>query len=433
MAPWTGLRVAPADERGSILLSGMMLVFIITLTGLALFNLGMVDHRLAINDRDTERTFYAAEAGLQRALLDLSDGDGTNDFATVQATPRSLTGFANKAFSGGSYTVTASTTGLPSRQIRLTSTGCLPAGTCPGGTVQQTVQALAVQLNTLPGAVLGNINVNFSGGGLTDSYNSTNGAYNAATANSNGDVLGNGTITFKGTVKGYILSTTNTGSNPEVSVASASTVTGNVQSGGTVQNQGTVNGQIIQNTLSAPIKMPVVASCGPPYSSGSGLSGSYTYKASTGALTVSGGHTVTLANGSYCFSTVTVSGGSTLAVNGAVTISVTGQFNASGSSIVNSTQKPVNLQILSSYTGSSNGVVLSGGSGAYLTVYAPQTQLVISGSGDVFGAVAANDIQSTGGSKVHFDEALLGNSALNGGVPTYTMQSWKHCLNATCS
>ena len=421
-----------ADERGSILLCGLMVVFVITLLGFALFDLGLVDHRLATGDRDKERAFYAAEAGLQRALLDLSDGDGTNDFATVRANPASLAEFANKVFSNTSYTVKAATAGLPANQVRLTATGCVPVGVCPGGVVDQTVQAFAVLLNGFPGPLLGN-NINFAGGGLTDSFNSNNGAYVAATANSRGDILSNGTVRFDGTnlIKGSVRSTTDTKADPDVYISSTTSINGYVQSGGQIQNKGTgnVTGGIIPNAPTSPVPMPPVPACGPPYSSDAGIAPKDAYNPAAGELKAS--KDVTLANGTYCFKSIKLSGGADLLVNGPVTIKVTGQVAMNGT-VQNSTQKAINLQLLSSFTGSNNGIVLSGGAQAYMAIYAPRTQISISGGGDLYGALAADDIQASGGAKVHYDEALLINSVLQQGVPSYKLQSWKHCTNVTC-
>jgi PilX N-terminal len=433
MAHGTGGRYTVGDERGSVLIIGLVSVLVITLLGFALFDLGLVDHRLATSDRDTERAFYAAEAGLQRALLDLSDADGTNDFAAVQANPASLTGFANQPFSTASYTVTAATAGLPANQVRLTATGCAPASVCPDGGVRQIVQALAFLTNGLPGPLLGNSNVNFSGGGLTDSFNSNNGNYVAATANSKGDILGNGTISFDGTnlIKGSVRSTTDTKADPDVAISSGTSVTGYAQSGGQIQDKGTGNvaGGLIPNAPTTPIPVPSVAPCGPPYSSGTGISPKNSYNPALGELKASSN--VTLANGTYCFNTVKMSGGGDLLVNGPVTVKVTGTVAMNGS-VENTTHKAINFQLLSSYTGSNNGIALSGGAQAYMVVYAPRTQVTISGNGDLFGALVGNDIQATGGAKVHYDEALLINPGLQGGVPGYKFQAWKHCPSSSC-
>jgi hypothetical protein len=115
-----------------------------------------------------------------------------------------------------------------------------------------------------------------------------------------------------------------------VILQSGSLVTGDVVYSTTLSNSGTVQGTIYHQT-SPPFVAPIPDSCG-SYTAAPIITGAYTYNASTGNLTVSGGGTATLANGSYCFKNLTVSGGSTLRVNGQVMISVTGQFNTTGGS-----------------------------------------------------------------------------------------------------
>jgi hypothetical protein len=126
----------------------------------------------------------------------------------------------------------------------------------------------------------------------------------------------------------------------------------------------------------------------------------------TGDLTVSGGKTVTLANGTYCFHDLTLSGNSELRVTGPVVIRLTGQLKASGGTFANPTNVPANLQISSSYAGK-DGVSLSGGSGAYLTVYAPKTGVTISGNAPLYGAVLGKTLTLSGNASVHYDVRLL--------------------------
>ena len=52
----------------------------------------------------------------------------------------------------------------------------------------------------------------------------------------------------------------------------------------------------------------------------------------------------------------------------------------------------------------------SGGSGAYFTVYAPNHQVVVSGGGEVFGAIAARRAELSGGTNLHVDTSLFGTS-----------------------
>ena len=54
------------------------------------------------------------------------------------------------------------------------------------------------------------------------------------------------------------------------------------------------------NTPTPEITAPAVPACS-PYSSAAGLAGKFAYNAATGDLTVSGGKTASLANGTYCF------------------------------------------------------------------------------------------------------------------------------------
>ena len=53
------------------------------------------------------------------------------------------------------------------------------------------------------------------------------------------------------------------------------------------------------------------------------------------------------------------------------------------------------------------GAEFSGGSGAYLAIYAPNHPFEVSNAlGEMWGAVVADQFILTGGSKLHYDEAL---------------------------
>ncbi|TMD70068.1 MAG: hypothetical protein E6I81_14940 [Chloroflexi bacterium] len=56
------------DERGSVLVMGLMLVFVMTILGLALFNVARLDARLKLDSQTTVRALEIAEAGLERGL-----------------------------------------------------------------------------------------------------------------------------------------------------------------------------------------------------------------------------------------------------------------------------------------------------------------------------------------------------------------------------
>ena len=56
------------DERGSVLVMGIMLVFAMTILGLALFNVARLDARLKLDSQTTVQALEIAEAGLERGL-----------------------------------------------------------------------------------------------------------------------------------------------------------------------------------------------------------------------------------------------------------------------------------------------------------------------------------------------------------------------------
>jgi hypothetical protein len=230
-------------------------------------------------------------------------------------------------------------------------------------------------------------NVVMSGGSYTDGYNSNNGPYNPLAVDSIGSIATNGNISMSG---------------------GGTVIKGDATAQGTVSG-GTVTGT---NTPGAPPfpAQPIVP-CPAGYTpaanvpSGAGIS----YNSGTGVLSVSGGKVITLNPPPtvFYFSSVTLSGGSQLIAGGAVQIMIGNQLNLSGGTLVNPSGVPSNLAISSCGSGSTTGWTLSGGSGAAFTVYAPNHPITVTGSGDIFGAIVGASYTASGGSKVHFDEALL--------------------------
>ena len=75
------------DQRGSTLVMGLMLVFIMTLLGLAIFDIARLDARLKIDNQTGVRALEIAEAGLERGLhlfyLEFTCGPTVNDLITA--------------------------------------------------------------------------------------------------------------------------------------------------------------------------------------------------------------------------------------------------------------------------------------------------------------------------------------------------------------
>lgn len=288
----------------------------------------------------------------------------------------------------------------------------LPSGsTFPAGTTTNTFRVTDAVGNTAEcsfkvtvalTSIVGLDSVSITGSGLVNSYNSAGGY--PATQGSLVNVLSNGTITLgnSGKVMGNVRST-----RAGVAMSGASQVTGNATAGTTVSRSGsaTVGGTITNNQLAPVMTLPAVAACS-PYSSNSGISGTFSYNQSTGDLTLSGVNIATLANGTYCFHNITLTNSAQLKVNGLVVIKLTGTLNASGAtSFSNTTGIPGNLRILSSYTGTT-GVTLGNSTNVQLVIYAPGTGVSISGAAPLFGTVVGKTVTIGNSGMLHYDTQL---------------------------
>ncbi len=212
------------------------------------------------------------------------------------------------------------------------------------------------------------------------------------------------------------------GSNPlSCSGPSRCAVYGSAVYGTTVQDPTKFSQGVTQ---AAAQTLTAVAACGPPWSANSGITPSAAYNASTGVVNESGG-VVTIAPGTYCFSDVTVSGGSgRLEVDGPspTIINLTGKLTFSGGAQVNNTtSSPDNLIVNSSNT-TNNAVTVSGGSGTYMRINAPNPSalVTISGGSSAFnGSVKTYDFKITGGATL-LDDA---------DSSTVTLDNWREVQN----
>src|SRR6266536_3028164 len=64
------LHRAFTDQRGSVLVGGLLLVLAMTLIGVGLFEAAVIETRQVGSTAADVRAFYAAETGLNRAALD---------------------------------------------------------------------------------------------------------------------------------------------------------------------------------------------------------------------------------------------------------------------------------------------------------------------------------------------------------------------------
>src|SRR6266404_73307 len=262
------------------------------------------------------------------------------------------------------------------------------------GSAERIVTALVTGSPMFPVGVFGKTSVTFSGGATMDGFDSRDGAYSAATA-------GNTAIRSDGNIS---VSGTNT------------VVKGDATASGTVS--APVGGVTGTTTNGAPaVTFPPVPACGPPYSSSTGISGTYyTYDPSTGVLTTDSHNTgtVTLAGGTYCFKSITLQSHAVLQVSSPVNLYLTDIFDASSGTLVNNTGIASNLQLFDSLVSTyknngtpNNPIQLSGGQQTSMAVYAPNAAVTFSGNSNFFGGVIADYVDDSGGTPIHYDGALV--------------------------
>ncbi|WP_421345707.1 DUF7305 domain-containing protein [Aeromonas veronii] len=122
---------------------------------------------------------------------------------------------------------------------------------------------------------------------------------------------------------------------------------------------------------------------------------------------------------------LTVSEGSslTLIVSGKVDLGAGAEVTAAKQGLTTGGTPAISLY--SAYSGK-DGVKLSGNTPLYAALYAPLTEMKISGSGGLFGTVRAKHLTESGAGGVHYDEALgmadLGED--QGPPPTLALRQW---------
>jgi Tfp pilus assembly protein PilX len=355
----------------------VMLVVLMTIAGASSMFTSM-SARTTANTRDGTVAFHTADAGINHAVRELANGDGTNDFSTIYAAGSGTQIVSNNSFNGGSYVVTQEGTASSPSRVKIRSVSTSANGS--------TAQIEAWVQSTSGCGICASGDVSMTGGSTIDSYDSSKGAYNAALGGgvfnkgSNGNVSSNGNISLSG---------------------SGTTIYGDATATGTVS--GSVTGT--KTTGAAPQTYTPVGACGPPYSSGTGITGG-SYNSSTGALSTGSHEALTFAPGTYCLSSISLGSHSTLTVSGATTINLTADTDLSGGDIVNP-GNPANLAINSSSTA---GLKVNGGANASMTINCPKCAVTINGGGSFYGSITAGSFTASGGALLHYDTKLGANS-----------------------
>jgi hypothetical protein len=251
---------------------------------------------------------------------------------------------------------------------------------------------------------------NLAGNGNTtvNSYDSTINPNPTTFQNTGANVGTNGTASFTGNANvGGNLTVLSNGNNNAIGGPNVK-VHGNIVSNGTVTgfNSSNVDGQVLQNQSNPPQTLP------PAPTAPAGAT-------DLGAVSLSGNRTMTLTAGNYVLSSLSIAGNARLNIDsskGPVNIYVQGAgstagINIGGNGIVNNGQ-PANLRIW--YNGTGNTQIA--GNGNFVgVIYAPNSNISISGNGQEYGSVIGSTVQFNGNGAFHYDRSLGTNNQL-----TYT-------------
>jgi hypothetical protein len=396
---------ACATERGSAL-SLMVVVTAITLGGLSVMLLE--ENRGATTDvarsESQIRALEIAEMGIARSELEIASNIDTD-----------LDGLGNLhgTFANGTYSVTATKNGT---DWTLISTGRV------ANCVRIVEEGVRVGGSSIfNNALFTQVSATLSGSTVTDAFDSRVGDYASQAVNSDKD----------GT---FALSGGNVGSNGSIST-SAHIIRGDAIPGpaGTVTGGGTVTGSTTPAASTLFFPPPPLADFTAAYntnnngnwSTGAGI----VYSAVKKSLTLSGGAVCTLPGGTYFFSSVSLSGGSTLQFTGPSKIYVTTKWDTSGGSLNNASGYAGDLVIYGhpyAFPGIPAKPTVTfkmvGGSGADLCIYAPQSTLSISGGTDVYGSLMVGTATVAGGTNLHYDRRLAVANGPSTVVRTYWVE-----------
>jgi hypothetical protein len=353
-------------------------------------------------------SFYAAEAGLNVAWVELQNGgDGV---VGSQNAPETLGGLE--------FYVEANDLG--SGLVSLVATGS-------DGHAQSRVELVAEDASAgiSDFGIFGERAVTIASNAKIDSYNSDLGTY--ASQVSGDHALANG----------------NVGSNDSISVASNAKVWGYAQYGPDASDSISIGSSVTLANGYGPAEEertldPIVV---PSYPN-------------SGALTLSGRTPVTIGPGNLQYTSITtrsntalivrgpcnlvITTGATIssnsswtfdATNGPINVYATNNFDLrSNSTVTTTTQDPTQLTLYlsgvhASSSSSSPTINFSSNSSFYGTIHAPDLSVEISSNFELFGSLAAQWIRLASNSRVHYDEALA-TGALDSGSG-WEIRAWR--------
>jgi hypothetical protein len=378
-------------QKGMFLISSYLVLSVVGTFSLALFLKSTTVQRSMLRTQNRIIAFHLADAALDQAIVELENDPNYEG-----------TGYT--AFGRGGYTITIETPDadhFPTVR-RIVTNGFAPNNVENSFAYQNRQVISYVNLNVgspFDFGLFGDESVSMGGKAQTDSYNSNLAPYEPG--GTNGDVGTNSTE------EGAISLDGNAIIGGDAIIGPGGDTTTGVTTGKNTVILGTETTAAAEKVLN-PIEIP-------------------TNLIDQGDLVVEEQTILSLAGGTYLYSSFSISGQARVNFTGPATIYVTGAMSISGQGVVTSDDLPPNL--LFYVSGEEANVAFTGQGKLYGAVYAPNAAISISGNGELFGGVVGKSIAFSGSGNspfmVHYDEALQAGSAGVGSDAKVELKSWQ--------
>ncbi len=372
------------SRRGSVSVIALFVVLAIGGLMIAFMQIGLSFTREQASRIDREQAFELAEAGLAESLYAMRVG-GTGNVGT-RAMPATH----------GNGVIWTSVMDVGNDTKRILSSSMY-------GRERVALGLLVFHFEgPLPTtALFSHDNLFIEANVLIDSYDSALGDYATQLAAGGGGYVGDGAVVQTNGALAVASSTAiygdaHPGANSTLTVAGSSTVTGSMEA-------------MPETRVMPPVVTPVIASGGAYATSALGEvlpSGDYNYS----SLRINTGDSLTLTGPSRVVLGDWILRSNTAfhidSAGGVVEIYISGNVDlASNSSITTSSASAIPLALY--FTGGPTQVAsLNSNSEFHGTIYAPEGRVEVSSNFEVFGAIAAKQIECNSNVQIHFDEAL---------------------------
>ncbi len=364
------------NQKGTAILIALSLIAMLVAVGIMSVDRSTTDIELSFNQLHEEQSFYGAEAGIARAMVEIN-----RNFSWRGP-------IVDEQLGGSKYTVivldsTWDSTLADTIIIRSTAKR-------EGAAVNIEVWVAPFFFQPFIYAAYGADSIVMKNTACTDSYNSDSGSYDSTVLLEGGDIGTNGYIYMANQVDVY---------------GNASTSGGDIT---LIGEKAIIHG----DTSTSEDQMEMNLADASDYAwaetnslAPAGFTGSYFYDPTTDALTLNNYDTLVLSDGVYYFSSLTLGQEASLQIapGANVTIYMTGDLNIGQHAAVNSGGSASDLTIYSL------GSVLNLGQHTELVAafYGPTTDITIDNNTAVYGSLIGASVSISNSACIHFDRSLL--------------------------